>query len=266
LNLKESEIKRIFDEWNGYIENQNDIEYLLPIIMEYYNDEFFWSFSFDTPFIVKLMKLGFLPMSLRVKDENGKPVHIFTPKLHLARCTLSASQLHIGKTPRRRSRGAILTINNNFTYIMKQCIGTHGDDWITAPLQDFFIELNNPKNHVHTLSIELWRDGTITAGEIGYMWGDIYTSLSGFTSRNGDGMVQMLSLGAVLFKSGIPMWDLGMPVDYKYTLGAKDISRKQFNNLVKEHATKPTTFTENHQNATYDCRNVLDSYRNNVLP
>ncbi len=61
------------------------------------------------------------------------------------------------------------------------------------------------------LSWELWSgDGELVAGEIGYIYGSIYTSMTGAYRKEyaGAGSVQLACTGAWLVKAGIRLWDL----------------------------------------------------------
>ena len=81
-------------------------------------------------------------------------------------------------------------------------------------------------------SIELWdkETGNLVAGEIGYAIGGVYTSLSGFRKpgTKSAGTIQCCCVAALLRRSGFVIWDLGMGMEYKYKLGAKDVPRKEF--------------------------------------
>jgi len=83
---------------------------------------------------------------------------------------------------------------------------------------------------VRLYSIEVWnvKTGELAAGELGYSVGSVYTSLTGFTAEDGAGSVQLATLGRFLSRGSFDMWDLGMALDYKSRLGAKDMDRVQF--------------------------------------
>jgi leucyl/phenylalanyl-tRNA--protein transferase len=46
----------------------------------------------------------------------------------------------------------------------------------------------------------------------------------------------MILTAGYLEKSGFAFWDLGMPLDYKLTLGAREISREDFMDLFRKAA------------------------------
>lgn len=69
-------------------------------------------------------------------------------------------------------------------------------------------------------------------------FGTIYTSLTGFSREDSAGSVQLACLGRILSMSGYELWDLGMSLDYKITLGAKNMDRIDFVHLVQELRVK----------------------------
>jgi len=83
---------------------------------------------------------------------------------------------------------------------------------------------------VRLYSIEVWnvKTGKLAAGELGYSAGSVYTSLTGFTAEDSAGSVQLATLGRYLSNGLFDMWDLGMGLEYKSRLGAKDMDRVQF--------------------------------------
>jgi len=83
---------------------------------------------------------------------------------------------------------------------------------------------------VRLYSIEVWnvKTGKLAAGELGYSAGSVYTSLTGFTAEDSAGSVQLATLGRYLSNGSFDMWDLGMGLEYKSRLGAKDMDRVQF--------------------------------------
>jgi Leu/Phe-tRNA-protein transferase len=63
--------------------------------------------------------------------------------------------------------------------------------------------------------------------------GRVYTSYSGYHEEDCSGTAQMLLTGRYLRDKGFAFWDLGMPLDYKDRLGAKNVSPAEFVNLFR---------------------------------
>ena len=106
---------------------------------------------------------------------------------------------------------------------------THNDEHKNGHAQ-------NTTYAVNLYSIEVWnsKTGELAAGELGYTYGLIYTSLTGFSVENSAGSVQLAALGQLLYKEGFDMWDLGMKLDYKMNLGAREMNRLDFVDKVRE--------------------------------
>ena len=85
-------------------------------------------------------------------------------------------------------------------------------------------------------SIEVWLNGELAAGEIGFAVGGAYTSLSGFSAVSSAGSVQLAAAAKLLERCGFSMWDLGMKMNYKTAIGATLIDRAAF--LATLHAAR----------------------------
>ena len=101
-------------------------------------------------------------------------------------------------------------------------------------------------------SVEIWHDGKIVAGEIGFRTGTAYASLSGFHTEDNIGHVQMAVLGLWLRENGFAFWDLGMSLPYKYRYGAADYDRDEQEKMMdKINGTKIISFPSEEIPLTY---------------
>jgi Leu/Phe-tRNA-protein transferase len=71
--------------------------------------------------------------------------------------------------------------------------------------------------------------------------GSVYTSYSGYHDEASAGTVQMILTAEYLRDAGFAFLDLGMPLPYKYTLGAVDIGIKRFTDIFREARTLPSS-------------------------
>lgn len=94
----------------------------------------------------------------------------------------------------------------------------------------FIMGTNASSCPVRIYSIEVWNVETraLAGGELGYSVGNVYTSLTGFCRENSAGSVQLAALGQLLIQQGFSLWDLGMEMDYKRSLGCHLMSRQAF--------------------------------------
>lgn len=254
------------------------------------------------PFLIaQLMMEGFLPIACS---------DFLLPKLHVHRCIISlensqegptaGSSFHIGKQVRKKSKRYNVSINQSFETVVAACHRQHGDHcWLYPPLIDAFRAIHDKtvtdskqceigggfitktmdgqSVPVRLYSIEVWNveTGSLAAGELGYTVGSIYTSLTGFSSEDSAGSIQLATLGTLLVHNGFSVWDLGMEMPYKTALGSRLAPRDEFVRIVhsSRHRDVPLRLLPvrpplqaNNNNSTVDpggverlgCREVLD--------
>lgn len=256
-------------------EAEEDLEYWIPEYLKQfilpYHDEFCYTHMYHYRLVAALMMEGFLPIA-----TEG----VILPKLHRKRCVISLpGSLHVSKSVRKKSKKFRLTINQNFDSVVDGCRKQHGSRcWLYPDLVQLFrtiydagevYSVVNPfvkrekidKAPVRLYSVEVWNDETeeLVAGELGYTVGNIYTSLTGFSAQDSAGSVQLAGLGRLLCKIGFVLWDLGMDMDYKQSLGSHLMDRKDFVAHVADvrvtqgHNRLPTTNSEG-----FNCKNLID--------
>ena len=180
--------------------------------------------------------------------------------------------LHVSKNARKRAKHYYMTMNTAFDTVVEHCQQQHGSAeqsgscWLYPSLLKLFRTLHvatiqkrdgyiticsTPQsNHqqeqqisIRLFSIEVWNAETseFAAGEIGYTIGDtIYTSLTGCCVEDSAGSVQTAALGALLiYLQSFCLWDLGMDMPYKQTLGSQLLPRQDFVALLHTLRTIP---------------------------
>jgi Leu/Phe-tRNA-protein transferase len=200
--------------------------------------------DFSPEFIAGLMEAGFLVMSTCVSGSADERQYILLPKLHLVRSALFFENLHIKKSIRRYLNRYELRFDTDFDFILNRCLEIHGQGWLTPPLVEAikYIRLAKEGGHnsamggfanVRPTSFALYRDGKLVAGEFGITTGRVYTSYSGYYDEGNAGTVQLILTTLYLRDNGYAFFDLGMPLDYKSDLGARDISPGEFIQLFR---------------------------------
>jgi Leu/Phe-tRNA-protein transferase len=207
---------------------------------------------------------GVFPMSI-----GGFGSRIGALKLHDARCVLRLDQLRCSKSTRRQAKKFTLSTNTAYELVVAGCIKQHGRDWLMQPLVAAFCDMfrqqrrdselasappanaddgsapapppppppqSKAGHQVRLHSIELWQDGKLVAGELGFSVGSIYTSQTGFYTVSGSGSVQLLALGLLLRKRGCTLWDFGMAMEYKMDLGATTMPRAEWRQTIRAAA------------------------------
>ena len=98
------------------------------------------------------------------------------------------------------------------------------------------------------------------AGELGFVVGAHYASLSGFRTFSGSGKVQLLALGGLLVRRGFQIWDLGMAMDYKLAMGASQVPRLEYLDEFREvRQLHPTSLGP--MSDRMNCREFVDVLR-----
>jgi Leu/Phe-tRNA-protein transferase len=214
-----------------YLDSDDDCTAAAWALQEYgYDDELCVSREFDPSFISRLCAAGFLVMAEFITGEKGRAgLPVLFPKHHLVRSCLFFPDLHVKKTIRSKLDRYELRFDTDFETIVNRCVGVHGAGWLIKPLLDSFTAMRGMDGlEAVPASFGLYREGRLTAGEFGVVAGKVYTSYSGYHDEDNAGTAQMILTARYLEEQGFAFWDLGMPLDYKRTLGAREISRAAF--------------------------------------
>jgi Leu/Phe-tRNA-protein transferase len=217
-----------------YLDSSDDCAAAALALDEYnYNDEVCVSRDFSPRFIADLCGAGFLAMSQLFPEEGGEIQAVLFPRHHLIRSCLFFPDLHIKKSIRSKLSRYELRFDSDFETVVENCVKTHGSGWLTAPLVHAIKSVRElpalkGSPRVRPASFALYRDGVLAAGEFGIVAGRVYTSYSGYFEEENAGTVQMILTSRWLEENGFAFWDLGMPLPYKLTLGAREIGRREF--------------------------------------
>jgi len=201
-----------------------------------YPDEFCASQSFEPDFVEAFCASGFITMAMCDEGEY------LIPKLHVIRSVMVPGDFVLTRTARRESSRYSLALDTNFPEVLDACVATHGEDWLRPPLRQAWLELfaSRRRRRCRFSSMELRRGTLLVAGEIGVFAGSCYTSLTGFRRESGAGTVQLAATAGYLRAVGVTLWDLGMPLDYKATMGAHNVSRAAFLSLFRAARETPS--------------------------
>ena len=199
------------------------------------DDEFVALTSSEPAVVAAVCRHGYMPMAL---GAEGPPVLLV--KCHHRRAVLDFENLHVPRNTTRYARGLRVGIDVDFAGTLGNVLSHHDEPWISRELARSLTSMNDTDiDGVSAHSVELYDRDRRVAGEIGYVCGDVYTSLSGFHTRNGSGTVQMVALAAVLEGAGYAFWDLGMEMTYKDRLGATYMDRDAFLQRYRDRSAPP---------------------------
>jgi len=195
-------------------------------------EDYYWSENFSPEFYVAQAQAGFMAVT-----ERHKGAELLLPELQRSYAVLDFDALHISRHARRiiRRDEPTLHIGLSLRTTAARIREHHRHTWLSTRYLKMLEAVNTHQSDMHVVSVLLRHRGEITAGEIGYILGRTYTSLSGFSSRDPflrhHGTVQLVLLGQWLKHHQFAFWNLGQPyMPYKFALGAQEYSRHEFLN------------------------------------
>lgn len=206
--------------------------------------DLFMTYDWTPTMYDALAYAGFITIS--TLDDSSRAVLL--PELQWSYAVLHWDRLHLserlGAFVRKRVLGKDfnLSVNRDMDGVLDGIRRHHaGDNWMNSRymwlLKALYFERNIRR--IKVMSVEI-RDGErLAAGEIGYLVGSVYTSLSGFFDRehySNFGTIQLICLSQLLERSGCAFWNMGHPyMPYKFHLGARECARKEFLDLWMQH-------------------------------
>lgn len=223
--------------------------------------------EFNEAIIRKAFELGYYPMSIRkritkrseikhtelpmefINELAGKELYrnFLTMKYHSNKLIIQFENLHITKKLKGWLNGKFadytITFNKNFDLCIYELLKAYPETWLTPDLVEQYRNIHkNPDSRVSVDSVEIWHNGKLVAGEIGFITHNAYASLSGFHNEDDIGTAQMCVLGLFLKNHGFAYWDLGMELEYKYRYGAASCSRDEQESLFATLSENKLTF------------------------
>jgi leucyl/phenylalanyl-tRNA--protein transferase len=181
------------------------------------------------------------PQRLMLAYQNGifpwfnddEPILWWSPP---QRMVLFFSELQISKSMRKVLKSGIFTVtfNQNFTDVISNCaaIPRNGETgtWITNDMQQAYIEL-------HKLgvakSVEVWRECELVGGLYGIDLGNIFCGESMFSKESNASKVAFIALAEHLQAHNYKLLDCQIYNDHLASLGAREIPRGEFLNIIK---------------------------------
>ncbi|NKQ40355.1 MAG: hypothetical protein HF962_02150 [Sulfurovum sp.] len=218
---------------------QNQI-YLEQIVYLDMSREYYWSNDFSPKFYIAQAKAGFMAICESINGEE-----ILLSEMQRSYAALYFKNLHISQkisTVLRRDKPR-LHISSDLLEVANEINRYHKNSWMTSRYMEMLISTEAIDPNFKVISAYIKDGHKMIAGEIGYMIGCTYSSLSGFSSKEkryrNYGKVQMVLLAKYLEKKGFTFWNLGHPyMPYKSTLGASIYTRGQFLNHWQSEISK----------------------------
>jgi leucyl/phenylalanyl-tRNA--protein transferase len=177
--------------------------------------------------LVNAYKTGIFPWY-----EEGSEILWWSPD---PRLVLFPDELKVSKSMRRllNKNTFDVTFNQSFEKVIAQCklIDRTEQDgtWITT-------EMERAYNHLHRLgiaqSVEIWQKETLVGGVYGIRLGNVFFGESMFTKVSNASKYGFIKLVNQLNADGVNLIDCQVKTDHLVSLGAREISRQRFLDLL----------------------------------
>lgn len=231
IDLMDKALPIAHQYYNAYVQTLDasyleDTKIIYDYVLETVSEDAIW-FSFERSLILHALKKGFYPMSLECFGMNFLAI-----KHHLIKLNIAFDRFRVPKNTKSYIKKYFsdytITFNRDFQGVMQGINKAYPDTWLCPELVAELEAINrNPTDEISVDSVEIWNGDKLVAGEIGFITGNVYASLSGYHTENNIGTVQMAVLGLYLKENGFAYWDLGMSIPYKYRFGAEDCDREK---------------------------------------
>lgn len=165
--------------------------------------------------------------------NEGEPIIWYSPD---PRMVLFPKNLKISKSMKSilRKKEFKVTFNQNFDGVIAQCKNTYrkdqGGTWITNDMQKAY-------NKLHELgiakSVEVWQNNVLVGGLYGIDLGTIFCGESMFSKISNASKIAFIYLTQKLENENYKLIDCQVYNNHLASLGAEEISRKDFIHFLK---------------------------------
>ena len=178
--------------------------------------------------LLNAYKLGIFPWY-----ESPNPILWWTPN---PRSVLFLNELHISRSMRKilKRKQYRVVFDKDFAKVVEQCALTrksYGGTWLNREMQRAYIDLHNI-GVAHSISIyDL--NGALQGGLYGLALGKIFFGESMFTITPNMSKVALIELVNILTINEFQLIDCQIETNHLTSLGARSISRDDFETLLK---------------------------------
>ena len=174
--------------------------------------------------------------------SEGEPVLWWTPN---PRMVLFPSEIKISRSMRRilRARDYEVRLDYAFGEVIDACAQTPraGQDgtWITEAIKNVYGQLFD-MGIAH--SVETWIDGELAGGLYGLAIGKMFYGESMFSRKTNASKIATIHLACFLRKQGFGLIDCQMNTPHLASMGAREIPREEFIDMLHELVLKTPTY------------------------
>ena len=180
--------------------------------------------------LIKAYENGLFPWYI---DEYNY-IHWFSPK---KRMVLYPDDFKVSKSLKRTisNKNFVIKSNENFQEVIKNCANikrkNEDDTWIS---DEFIQAYTNLFELGIATSVECYLDGELVGGLYGLMIGDIFCGESMFSKVSNASKVVFYHLCKQSSQNGIKLIDCQVYNEHLASLGAKEISRDEYFNILQK--------------------------------
>ncbi len=169
--------------------------------------------------------------------ENDEVILWWSP---YPRIVLYTKDVHVSKSMRKliKKNYFELTFDKAFDKVINYCRELRKDStWITSGMIESYNRLHK-MGYAH--SVEVWKDNNLVGGLYGVSLGKMFFGESMFSIESNSSKYAFIKLSWFLNKKGFNIIDCQVPNLHLKSLGAVEISRKEFIKIVKQNNKEKT--------------------------
>jgi leucyl/phenylalanyl-tRNA--protein transferase len=175
--------------------------------------------------------------------SEGQPILWWSPA---PRCVLFPQNVYLSTRTRRRynSGGFHLTIDKAFETVITACAEPREYDsgtWITSDMKDAYVRLHH-LGYAH--SVEVWTDESLVGGIYGISLGGVFFGESMFGRVTDASKIALVALCRLLADHGYSLLDCQVGNPHLFSMGAEEIGRSEFQNILDTCVNDTTTLMD----------------------
>ena len=170
--------------------------------------------------------------------EFGQPILWWCPD---PRLVLFPKELKISRSLRKvlRKQDFKISFDSAFEQVIKSCADVRTEQgkgtWIIPEMQQAYIELHQ-EGYAH--SVESWLNGELVGGLYGISLGECFFGESMFSTVNDSSKAALVALSEFSKQVGIKIIDCQMTTQHLLSLGAREIDRQSFLEILNQYLEK----------------------------
>ena len=160
----------------------------------------------------------------------------------IVRAIIPISKLHISRSLKKicRKKNFEFSINHDFSTTISNCANRE-ETWINKSIISTYNTLHD-LGYAH--SIEVWEDKKLKGGLYGVAIGKVFFAESMFSKSSNGSKLALIALMGMLALNQFLLLDVQFMTDHLRTMGAKEISRALFLNLIKKSTSEKVQFNK----------------------